>query len=193
MEDILVSMEGNIKPMAQKDREQPDAVDRIVAQWARERPELDTGPMAVIGRLHRLGALLENELRPVFAEAGLGNGDFDVLATLRRAGEPFRLTPGELSTSSMVTSGAVTKRVDRLIAKGLVRRTVSATDGRGREIQLTPEGRALTDELVVRHWANEDRLLAALELDERLQLAGLLRRLLLDVEGAEAGPVDSGV
>ena len=110
MEDILVSMEGNIKPMAQEDREQPDAVDRIVAQWARERPELDTGPMAVIGRLHRLGALLETELRPVFAEAGLGNGDFDVLASLRRAGAPYRLTPTELAGTTMVTSGAVTSR-----------------------------------------------------------------------------------
>jgi DNA-binding MarR family transcriptional regulator len=170
---------------------QPDAVDRIVAQWARERPELDSSPMAVVGRLHRLGALLEAELRTVFAEAELGNGDFDILATLRRAGSPFRLSPGELSTSAMVTSGAVTKRVDRLVEKGLVKRTVSATDGRGREIQLTPEGRALADEFVVRHWANEDRLLAALDPSERAQLVGLLRKLLLDVEGPDAGPVDA--
>jgi DNA-binding MarR family transcriptional regulator len=168
---------------------QRDAVDRIVAQWSRERPELDTGPMAVIGRVHRLGALLETELRTVFAEAGLGNGDFDILATLRRAGEPFRLSPGELSASAMVTSGAVTKRVDRLVSKGLVERSVSADDGRGRVIQLTPEGRALTDELVVRHWANEDRLLAALDPEERAQLVALLRKLLLDVEGPDAGPV----
>jgi DNA-binding MarR family transcriptional regulator len=191
METILVSMEGNINPMTGKLHDQPDAVDRIVAQWARERPELDTGPMSVIGRVHRLGALLEAELRPVFAEVGLGNGDFDVLATLRRAGPPFRLSPSELSDSAMVTSGAVTKRVDRLVAKGLVQRTVSASDGRGREIQLTPEGRTLTDEVVVRHWANEDRLLSALEPEERLQLVGLLRRLLLDVDGPAAGPVDS--
>jgi len=173
------------------DPEEHDAVDRMVAQWARERPELDTGPMAVIGRLHRLGDLLEAELRTVFAEAGLGNGDFDVLATLRRAGEPFRLSPGELSDSTMVTSGAVTKRVDRLVEKGLVKRTVSATDARGREIQLTPQGLALTDELVVTHWDNEDRLLAALGPEERVQLAGLLRRVLLDVEGPTAGPVDA--
>jgi DNA-binding MarR family transcriptional regulator len=168
-----------------------DAVDRIVAQWARERPELDTGPLAVIGRIHRLGALLEIELRTVFAEADLGNGDFDVLASLRRAGEPYRLSPGELAASAVVTSGAVTKRVDRLEAKGLVERSVSSSDGRGRVIQLTPEGRALTDEIVVRHWANEDRLLAALDPVERTQLAGLLRKLLVDVEGADAGPVDS--
>jgi DNA-binding MarR family transcriptional regulator len=177
--------------MANRDPDQLDAVDRIVAQWARERPELDTGPLAVIGRVHRLGALLEAELGSVFAEADLGNGDFDVLATLRRAGEPFRLSPGELSTSAMVTSGAVTKRVDRLVSKGLVERSVSEADGRGRVIQLTPEGRALTDDLVVRHWANEDRLLAALDPEERTQLVGLLRKLLLDVEGTGAGPVDS--
>src|SRR4051812_26931119 len=160
-----------------------DAVDRILAQWARERPDLDTGPMSVIGRLHRVAELLEAGLRPVFAEVGLGNGDFDVLASLRRAGPPFRLTAGELSASTLVTSGAVSKRLDRLEARGLVERSVSAVDARGREIQLTAEGRALTDELVVRHWDNEDRLLAALDAGEREQLAGLLRKLLLDVEG----------
>jgi len=160
-----------------------DAVDRIVAQWARERPELDSGPMAVIGRLHRLADLLEGELRTVFASAGLGNGDFDVLASLRRAGAPYRLSPGDLSASTMVTSGAVTKRVDRLEQKGLVKRSVSAADGRGREIELTPRGRKLTDAIVVDHWANEDRLLAALDETERDQLVGLLRKLLLSVEG----------
>jgi DNA-binding MarR family transcriptional regulator len=160
-----------------------DAVDRIVAQWARERPELDTGPMAVIGRLHRLADLLEGELRTVFASAGLGNGDFDVLASLRRSGEPYRLSPGALSATTMVTSGAVTKRVDRLEQKGLVKRSVSDADGRGREIELTPRGKALTDAIVVDHWANEDRLLASLDATEREQLVGLLRKLLLSVEG----------
>ena len=163
--------------------QEQDAVDRIVAQWAVERPELDTRPMSVIGRLHRLAELLDGELRTVFAEADLGNGDFDVLASLRRSGSPFQLTPGELSATTMVTSGAVTKRVDRLERKGLVERTVSEGDRRGREIRLTAAGRALVDDVVVDHWANEDRLLAALDPDERRQLAGLLRKLLLDVEG----------
>ena len=165
---------------------QNDAVDRIAHQWAVERPELDTGPMSVIGRLHRLAELLDVELRTVFAKAGLGNGDFDVLASLRRSGAPFSLTPGELSASTMVTSGAVTKRVDRLERKGLVERTVTEGDRRGREIRLTEAGRALVDEVVVDHWANEDRLLAALDPAERTQLAGLLRKLLLDVEGPVA-------
>jgi hypothetical protein len=87
-----------------------DAVDRIAEQWARERPDLDVGPMLVIGRLHRLAELLDQGLRPVFAEAGLGNGDFDVLASLRRSGPPYRLSPTQLSATTMVTSGAVTKR-----------------------------------------------------------------------------------
>src|SRR3954471_9063960 len=114
-----------------------DAVDRIAEQWARERPDLDVGPMLVIGRLHRLAELLDQGLRPVFAEAGLGNGDFDVLASLRRAGHPFRLTAGELTASTLVTSGAISKRIDRLESKGLVKRSVSAKDARGREIELT--------------------------------------------------------
>src|SRR3954451_18209654 len=179
-------------PDAAADAEELDAVDRMLAQWARERPDLDTGPMSVIGRLHRVAELLEAGLRPVFAEVGLGNGDFDVLASLRRAGPPFRLSAGELSASTLVTSGAVSKRIDRLEAKGLVERSVNATDARGREIQLTAKGRELTDELVVRHWDNEDRLVAALDGGEREQLAGLLRKLLLDVEGPVAGPVDAG-
>lgn len=162
--------------------EPQDAVDRIVAQWAVERPDLDTGPMQVVGRLHRVAAILEAGLRPVFAEEGLGNGDFDVLATLRRAGAPYRLAPGQLTASMMVTSGAVTKRVDRLERAGLVTRTVSAEDGRGRLIGLTARGRRLTDVLVERHWANEDGLLAALSGPERAQLAGLLRKLLLALE-----------
>jgi DNA-binding MarR family transcriptional regulator len=166
-----------------QDAHSQDAVDRILAQWARERPDLDTGPMSVIGRLHRLAALLEEELRPVFAAAALGDGDFDVLATLRRSGPPFRLSPGELSESTLVTSGAITKRLDRLERRGLVERSVSAADRRGREIQLTTEGRALTDAVVVDHWANEERLLAALDQQERARLAELLRKLLLAVEG----------
>jgi DNA-binding MarR family transcriptional regulator len=179
MEDILVSMEDKIKAMQAEER---DAVDRIVAQWAVERPELDTGPMAVIGRIHRVGALLDVALRPPFASAGLGNGDFDVLATLRRAGAPFRLTPSELTATMMVTSGAVTKRVDRLEAAGLVTRSVSDRDARGRLIELTPAGLALTDRVVEEHWANEERLLAPLDPSERAALVSALRKLLLALE-----------
>ena len=162
--------------------EQPDAVDRIADQWARERPELDVGPMIVVGRIHRVGELLDQGLRPVFAQADLGNGDFDVLAALRRAGAPYRLTPTELAGTTMVTSGAVTKRVDRLVRQGLVERSVSETDGRGRVVALTPAGKELQERLHPQHLANEDRLLGALDADERRQLGDLLSKLLLSLE-----------
>jgi DNA-binding MarR family transcriptional regulator len=162
--------------------ENPDAVDRIAEQWARERPELDVAPMLVVGRLHRAADLLDQELRTVFAQADLGNGDFDVLASLRRSGAPYRLTPTELAGTTMVTSGAVTKRVDRLVAQGLVERTVSETDGRGRVVALTAKGKALQERLHPLHLANEERLLAALDADERRQLGDLLSKLLLSLE-----------
>jgi DNA-binding MarR family transcriptional regulator len=159
-----------------------DGVDRIIGQWAIERPELDSGPMAVIGRIHRVADLLEIALRPPFAAAGLGNGDFDVLASLRRSGAPYRLSASELTGAMVVTSGAVTKRVDRLEALGLVTRTVAEHDARGRLIGLTPAGLEVVDRVVETHWANEDRLLAGLDAEDRDRLAGLLRKLLLSLE-----------
>ena len=153
---------------------EPDHVGRILEQWASERPELDVSPLGVIGRLHRLAAFLDAELREVFAEAGLSDGDFDVLASLRRSGAPYELTPGELASTTMVTSGAVTKRVDRLVALGLARRTVCPDDARSRRVRLTDEGLTLIDDLFPRHVANEKRLLAGLSDLERSRLAHLL-------------------
>ncbi len=155
---------------------EPDHVGRILARWAEERPDLDVSPMGVIGRLHRLAALLDGELRPVFAGMGLGDGEFDLLATLRRSGEPYELTAGQLAASAMVTSGAVTKRVDRLVAAGHVERTVCADDARSRRIRLTPSGRGVVDEALERHVANEHRLLAGLTDADRTRLAGLLEK-----------------
>ena len=154
----------------------PDHVGRILQQWAVERPDLDVSPMGVIGRLHRLGQRLDAELRPVFSAAGLGDGDFDLLATLRRAGAPYRLTPGDLAAMSMVTTGAVTKRVDRLVRAGLVTRGVNPADARSRVVALTSRGRELVDRLVAEHVANEHRLLAGLDHDERGHLARLLEQ-----------------
>lgn len=151
-----------------------DHVGRIMQQWRRERPDLDPAPMGVIGRLHRLSEALHAELRPIFAAAGLSDGEFDVLASLRRAGAPYQLTPGELAASTMVTSGAVTKRVDRLEEKGYVTRTVCVDDARSRRIRLTDAGHALIDDLVPRHLDNERRLLAGLTDLERSRLAHLL-------------------
>lgn len=143
-------------------------------QWRRERPDLDVSPQGVIGRLHRLAARLSEELVAVYAEFGLGEGEFDVLATLRRAGAPYELTPSELAASTMVTSGAVTKRVDRLAERGLVTRRVGEHDARGRVVALTPEGVALIDRAFEAHMANEHRLLAGLGELERTRLAALL-------------------
>lgn len=160
-----------------------DVVARNVAQWGVERPDLDVSPMLVISRLHRLATLTDEGLRQVFAPAGLGDGEFDVLATLRRAGEPYALSPTELAGRTMVTSGATSKRIDRLEARGLVERQTSTDDRRGRLISLTDQGRNLVDRLLVLHLANEERLLEGLSTDDRDQLAALLSRWLLALEG----------
>ena len=154
-----------------------DAVDRITAQWRRERPDLDSTPMEVIGRITRLSALIQRELDRVFAQHGLAGADFDVLATLRRSEAP--LTPGALSRSTMVTTGGMTKLLDRLEARGLIRREPDARDRRGRLIVLTDDGRALADRTVEAHLENEQRLLADLSEAEREKLAALLRELLI--------------
>ncbi len=151
-----------------------DHVGRIMAQWHRERPDLDVSPQGVIGRLHRLAARLTEELVAVYAEFGLGEGEFDVLATLRRAGAPYELTPGELAAGTMVTSGAVTKRVDRLVERGLVTRRVGERDARGRVIALTADGRDLIDRAFEAHMANEHRLLASLSEPDRRDLERVL-------------------
>lgn len=153
----------------------PDHVARILEQWARERPDLDTSPIGVIGRMHRLADALAGELRTVFEEHGLTSTDFDVLASLRRSGAPYSLTPGELGASTMLTSGAVTKRVDVLVARGLVTRSVREEDARGRRITLTATGLELIDRAVTAHIANEHRLLAGLSDLERTRLAHLLQ------------------
>jgi len=154
-----------------------DHVSTVVEQWTSERPELDVSPLLVIGRIHRIAQALTPELVAVYARHGLGEGDFDVLATLRRQGAPYALTPGDLGKRTMVTSGAVTKRVDRLAEKGLVERQASTTDGRSRTVVLTAAGLAVIDSAMDEHVVNEARLLAGLDPSERDALAGLLGRL----------------
>ena len=136
-----------------------DRVARIMAEWERERPDLDLAPQAVFGRLHRLANHLTEDLVAVYRTFDLAEGEFDVLATLRRAGVPFERTPGELAATTMVTTGAMTKRLDRLETRGLVSRRQSADDGRGRVIALTDAGRELIDRAFTAHVANERRLL----------------------------------
>jgi DNA-binding MarR family transcriptional regulator len=151
-----------------------DHVGRIMAQWRIERPDLDVSPQGVIGRLHRLAARLTEELVAVYAEFGLGEGEFDVLATLRRTGAPYELTPSELADSTMVSSGAVTKRVDRCVEQGLVSRRVGAGDARSRVVALTDKGLDLIDRAFEAHMANEQRLVSSLNEMERARLAHLL-------------------
>ncbi|KGN36876.1 MarR family winged helix-turn-helix transcriptional regulator [Knoellia subterranea] len=152
-----------------------DRAEEIVEQWRRERPDLDPTPFLVIGRLHRVANALTTELTRVYAEYGLGEGEFDVLATLRRQGGDCALTPSDLADQTVVTSGAATKRVDRLVALGYVERRPSGHDGRSRLVALTPSGRALIDEAFTAHMANEERLLSTLSTSER---TGLERGLL---------------
>ncbi|MEZ0091888.1 MarR family winged helix-turn-helix transcriptional regulator [Streptacidiphilus sp. EB129] len=156
-----------------------DAVDDIVDQWALTRPDLDTAPMALIGRLNRFHAHVDAALRDYFAEHGLDFSEFDVLATLRRSGDPYELNARALLKSAMVTSGAITNRVDKLSAKGLVERRPCPTDRRAVLIRLTPAGKELIDALVLGHVRNEERLVATLTPAERDQLGDLLRKLLI--------------
>lgn len=154
-----------------------DAVDEIIAMWAREKPELDAAPMGIVGRISRLSRVLDKELKDFFAGHGLEFWEFDVLATLRRSGAPYELSPGALLRTAMVTSGAITNRVDRMEAKGLVERLRDPDDRRGVRIRLTAAGLELIDELVPLHLANERRLLAVLADDDRATLTDLLRTL----------------
>lgn len=154
----------------------PDHVDRILDQWARERPDLDASPMGVVGRLHRVAAVLAEELATVFADFGLGEGEFDVLATLRRSGAPYALSAGDLADATMVTSGAVSKRVDRCERQGWVTRSVDERDGRLRLVRLTPAGLRLIDEALTAHVANEHRLVGLLSERDRSALTAILRR-----------------
>ncbi|MFI6049989.1 MarR family winged helix-turn-helix transcriptional regulator [Streptomyces violascens] len=170
-----------------------DHVDLALEQWHARRPDLDVSAMAVIGRLKRLTRIAEAELRRTFARHGLDAASFDVLATLRRSDPPQRLTPAELMRASMVTSGAITQRLDRLEARGLVARTPSAADGRVVHVALTDEGRALIDQVLPDHLATEERLLAALSPARRTELADGLRELLESLgDGDGDGDGDGG-
>lgn len=154
-----------------------DAVDEIIAMWAREKPDLDATPMGIVGRISRLSRLLDKELKDFFAGHGLEFWEFDVLATLRRSGAPYELSAGALLKTAMVTSGAITNRVDRMETKGLVQRVRDPDDRRGVRIRLTPDGLALIDKLMPLHVANEQRLLAELGEGDQETLADLLRTL----------------
>ncbi|MER7708122.1 MarR family transcriptional regulator [Kitasatospora sp. NPDC097605] len=165
--------------MTEQQPHQHDGVDRITAQWYAVRPDLDTSPMAVIGRVSRASRLLERGIKENLALHGIEPWEFDVLATLLRSGPPHVLTAGELSSAAMVSSAALTNRIDHLVEKGLVDRAVDPAHRRRVLISLTDGGRELANRLVEHHLAGEERQLAGLTATERDQLAGLLRRVLV--------------
>jgi DNA-binding MarR family transcriptional regulator len=163
-----------------------DWVDHVRTQWARERPDLDTSPVAVVGRLGRLGTFLDAGLERVFRRYDLSRADFDVLATLRREGAPYCLPQKVVMRSVLRTSGTLSVRIDRLERKGLVRREPDPADRRGVIVGLTERGRELVDLVAPVHLANEERLLATLAPAQRDALADLLRTLLIGFEAQQA-------
>lgn len=159
-----------------------DRASRALAEWRRERPDLDGLPMLVLGRLAEAAQRAAAEhLRPFFAEQGLQSGEFDVLATLRRAGPPYALGPTALYDATMVTSGAMTGRLDRLAAAGLIRREPDPADRRAVVVVLTQKGFHLIDGMMGGHVENGRRLLDGLTRAEQEQLATLLQKLLDDL------------
>ena len=159
----------------------PDAVDRILEQWAVERPDLDFSPVGIVGRITQLQREVHLAQRATFARHGLDAPSFDVLAALRRAGPPYQLTPTALMRTALVTSGAITQRLDRLEERGLITRERSPADGRAVVVSLTPAGSAALDAALPDHLDTERKLLEGLTSDDRERLAELLRRFLVSL------------
>lgn len=160
-----------------------DEVDRIVAAWQRERPDLQPEPLHVFSRVSRLARHLDLFRRAAFTEHGVEAWEFDVLSALRRAGEPYELTPGRLIAETLVSSGTMTNRIDRLVTHGLVVRAADENDRRVVKVRLTPEGKTKVDAAMSTLLGAEHDLLAELSSDERRDLSGLLRTLLLPFDG----------
>src|SRR5919108_4904281 len=154
-----------------------DEVDRLVAAWRRERPDLDVEPLEVLSRVSRLARHLDRARRLAFAEHQLEPWEFDVLTALRRAGTPYQLSPGQLLTQTLVTSGTMTNRIDRLAKNGLVERLPAPSDRRGVLVRLTAEGRDRADRSLAGLLEQERTLLAGLSTAQRAELGSLLRHL----------------
>jgi DNA-binding MarR family transcriptional regulator len=160
----------------------PDHIDAIVEQWRRERPDLDVAALALFGRLFRVVDLLGSELAGPLREHGLEAGWFDLIAALRRAGPPYELHPSDLMATTMLSSGGMTKRIDRLVDAGLVQRRPDPGDRRATLVRLTPRGKRTADAALDTHLAGEERLLKALSGAERRALDAVLRKLLAALE-----------
>jgi len=158
--------------------ERHDEVDRIVADWRRERSDLDVEPLEVFSRVTRLARHLDRARRVAFAAHQLETWEFDVLSALRRAGSPYELSPGALVTATLVTSGTMTNRIDRLEGHGLVERHRSPDDRRGVVVRLTPAGLARVDSALTDLLAHESAMLTPLDASQRPELATLLRAVI---------------
>lgn len=160
-----------------------DRAEYAANQWARERPELDTAPMILLGRLAEVALkTARDHLNPLFAEHGLQPGEFDVLATLRRSGSPYALTPTDLYGAAMISSGSMTNRIDRLVKVGLVERRAHPSDKRGTMVVLTAPGLNMIDSLIALHVANQQNIVSGLDPREQEQLSRLLAKLLATTE-----------
>jgi DNA-binding MarR family transcriptional regulator len=158
-----------------------DAVDAILGQWARTRPDVDVSSMGVVGRVSRASRLLERGVKDFLAEHGLEAWEFDMLATLLRSSEDATMCMKDLSSSAMVSPGALTNRMDHLVRRGLVDRRPATHNRRMTLVSLTEEGRRVANDLIRLHAANEECLLSGLPQDDREALAGLLRKLLVSL------------
>ena len=159
-----------------------DEVDRIVGAWRRERPDLDFAPLQVLSRVDRLSKHLDRARRAAFTASGLESWEFDVLSALRRAGEPYELSPKALLQQTLVSSGTMTNRIDRLVERELVERRTHPNDGRGILVSMTPEGQSRADAAISTLLVSEAELLEALSAPEQERLAALLRKLSLDFD-----------
>ncbi len=159
-----------------------DAIDRLVEQWFKEKPELDTQPMAIMGRLMRIAKHMETRVAELHKQYDLKMGEFDVLATLRRAGAPYCLTPSALIESMMLTSGAMTNRLDKLETKGLIVREHSKEDRRSVTVELTAKGLMLIDKLIIEHVEVQRGFIHDLSEEEKSQLNIALKNLLPQFE-----------
>jgi DNA-binding MarR family transcriptional regulator len=155
-----------------------DEVDQLVAAWRRERPDLDVSPLEILSRVTRLAKHLDIARKTAFSEVGLETWEFDVLAALRRAGAPYALSPGQLGSQTLVTSGTITNRVDRLEQRGLVRRERDPKDRRGVSVVLTTEGRSVVDRALEDLLDRERKLLGELGSQEATDLAHMLRAII---------------
>ena len=163
-----------------------DEVDRIVAAWQRERPDLDVAPLQVLSRVSRLARHLDLARREAFAAHDLEPGEFDVLAALRRAGKPYALSPSQLLSLTLVTSGTMTNRIDRLEQKNLVNRTPDPNDGRGVLVQLTTQGKSAVDRALDELLEREHNLLSKVAKSDRDKLAAVLRDVVLPFDNDSA-------